>query len=180
MKYGSWYPQLNGYTKTQVHTVFDGLLVIAFWQKTTGLNSNPELACVIQPPKNGYKIIYALALYANHPALQQFPIIDSFPRQMSDMTLSQYIRVWHQYLQRQVLEGKHYNERYFYQEFHQNMHYYSRVFGDELRIQVDWHPFQRLSSYFSVSNLASKMLEIARYLNRVDDYLKTPRELSRP
>ena len=54
------------------------------------------------------------------------------------------------------------------------MQYYSHVFGDELCIQVDWHPFQCLSSYFSVSNLGSKMLEIAGYLTRVDDYLKAP------
>ena len=70
---GAWFSFLPPYTKRQATAIFDGLIAQALRSKYSGLVTHPELVSLLQAPRQGYDIIYSLASYAQHPALQEFP-----------------------------------------------------------------------------------------------------------
>ena len=172
---GAWFRSLPPYTKRQCSSIFDGLLAQAFRSKYTGLSSHPELLSLLQPPRQGYDIIYSLASYAQHPALQEFPDHVREPRQLRDTTLDRYILQWGQHVQRRVLQGYFYCDRYFYQRLYHNMHPAFRdSVGREAYYRVEHARDGPLPPSFSLPNLTAKLLSIARFIGQEQNFQQPP------
>lgn len=172
---GAWFQALPPYTRRQCNSVFDGLLAQAFRSKHAGLSGHPELLSLLQPPRQGYDVIYSLASYAQHPALQEFPDHVREPRQLRDTTLDRYIQQWGQHVQRRVLQGFFYCDRYFYQRLYHNMHPVFRdTIGREAYYRVEHISDGPLPSSFSLPNLTAKLLAIARFIGQEQNFQQAP------
>ena len=178
---GAWFPFLPAYTKRQVTAVFDGLIAQALRSKYSGLVTHPELVSLLQAPRQGYDIIYSLASYAQHPALQEFPDNVREPRQSRDTTLDRYILRWSQHVQRLVLQGYFFCDRFFYQRLYHNMHPVFRdTIGREAYYRVEHSRDGPLPPSFSLPNLTAKLLAIARFIGQEQNFQQAPHNIQGP
>ena len=115
-------------------------------------------------------MILSLAIEAGHPSLQQFPETPKEPRQNSETSIVKYIDNWSQYLQRMVLTGHHYNDRFFYQQLFRNSHSTFKPIFNELRLAVHEQNHRRpLPPSFHMSSLLTKITQLAHFIDsRVD------------
>jgi hypothetical protein len=79
---------------------------------------------------DGYKIMFRLAVLGQHPMLVDYPALPRQPRQTDSQTLPDYVADWMHFLHIRSLDGMYYSDRYFLQQFCENMH---RNFGSFVR-----------------------------------------------
>ena len=169
-KFGAWRKELPIWTQRQILSVFDNLLAQALRQKSTSLLSHKRLGALVRTPKQGYDMIMALAIEAGHPSLQQFPETPKEPRQGLDMSIVKYVDAWSQYLQRMILTGHHYNDRFFFQQLLRNCHSAFKPIFKELQYSVREHSSRKpLPPSFHMSSLITKITQLAQFIDsRVD------------
>lgn len=125
-------------------------------------------------------MIMALAIEAGHPSLQQFPETPKEPRQGSDTSISKYVDRWSQYLQRMVLTGHHYNDRFFFQQLFRNSHSAFKPIFNELRVTVDNLSHRRpLPPSYYMSSLLTKITQLAHFIDYKVDVCVGAREMQR-
>ena len=179
-KLGAWYPELPILTQRQIPSTFNNILAQALRQKQTHLVSHKRLSPFVRTPKQGYDMIMSLAIEAGHPSLQQFPETPKEPRQNSDMSIIKYIDNWSQYLQRMVLTGHHYNDRFFYQQLFRNSHSTFKPIFNELRLAVHEQNHRRpLPPSFQMSSLLTKITQLAHFIDSRVDVTVGSRELQK-
>ena len=179
-KLGVWHDELPIWTQRQIPSTFNNLLAQAFRQKSTNLSTHKRLSAFVRTPKQGYDVIMALAIEAGHPSLQQFPETPKEPRQNADTSIVKYIDNWSQYLQRMVLTGHHYNDRFFYQQLFRNSHINFKNIFNELRLAVHEQNHQRpLPPSFHMSSLLTKITQLAHFIDSRVDVNISPRDLQR-
>ena len=179
-KLGAWYSELPIWTQRQIPSTFDNLLAQALRQKSTNLSGHKRLAPFVRTPKQGYDMIMALAIEAGHPSLQQFPETPKEPRQNSDTSIIKYIDNWSQYLQRMVLTGHHYNDRFFYQQLYRNSHPTFKPIFNELRLAVHEQNHRRpLPPSFYMTSLLTKITQLAQFIDSRVDVTIGSRELQK-
>jgi hypothetical protein len=129
---GVWFDSLNpDYQRHAQHT-FPLVLANNLLGTKANLTSQSALANILTHEENGYGILYQLALLGGHPLLTSHPIALPFPKQLDTIPLPKYITQWHHFLYHATLNGLHYSDRYFLQEFIAGLHSSLHLVGTHL------------------------------------------------
>lgn len=114
---GTYLPFLPPDMRNSVQSFYPALLAMALKSKTANLLKYPELEGLLRTQTDGYRILFALATHAGHPALVLHPRVLAIPIQGQDTSLVAYAQSWICYVNYAQLDGRHLSDRYFLQQF---------------------------------------------------------------
>jgi hypothetical protein len=120
--YGIWFDDLFPETQSDAATTFPQILRNALLTKHVGLKGHEKFGSSLMHETDGYKIMFRLAVLGQHPMLVDYPALPRQPRQTDSQTLPDYVADWMHFLHIRSLDGMHYSDRYFLQQFCENMH----------------------------------------------------------
>jgi Zinc knuckle len=178
---GIWFSDLPYWLQQDVQNTLAGLLITFLKSKYSGLSSDPKLSLLVQHHEDGYLALYDLHVYTGHPQLQAFPIDRHEPRQHADCSLFSHVSSWQTLLHHKALDGLHYSDRFFLQQFCRSLHaslqsdIASWLEHDASRFPMN----SRLPNCFAPERLVLTILQRAQFLRNDALALKTPRESAR-
>jgi hypothetical protein len=108
---------LNPQHQADVLSTNSAILRSALLAKNTNLRQNELFGELIIHLDCGYHILYELARLSGHPQLLPHRTPATEPRQRDSETLSEYMLNWMHFLYLGILDGIHYSDRYFLQQF---------------------------------------------------------------
>ena len=114
---GIWYKDLNDDYQSHVGHTFPQILAQCLQSKNANLTKQKQFGKLLAAETNGYHTLYQLALIGGHPLLASRPTELQFPMQKDDMSLQDYALEWIHHLNIRSLDGHHYSDRFFIQEF---------------------------------------------------------------
>jgi hypothetical protein len=141
------------------------------------------MAQIVQQSKNGYDMLYQLAVLHGHPLLQAFPKSPTEPRQDDDCNLSALLVLWMSHLQHLALHGIHLSDRYWIQQLCGSLHPSLRsivyLWLDQQVNQFYINDPLPLSS-FGPSKIYSKLHQLFLHMGQSRLATGSPREVSHP
>jgi len=146
----------------------------------TGLIDHEVYGTVVRQGRDGYVMFSQLAALAGHPRLSTITRKPGLQRQKDDCSIADYAREFSSFLQRSVLSGQYYSDRYalvlFFSSVNRNYDQYFKV-PIMHRVSMLRGP---LPDTYAPSHLASTLLMIAQNeLGQRTLASATPRELFR-
>jgi Zinc knuckle len=179
---GIWFSDLPYWLQQDVQNTLAGLLITFLKSKYSGLTSDPKLSLIVQHQEDGYLALYDLHVYTGHPQLQAFPVDRHEPRQHADCSLFSHVSSWQTLLHHKALDGLHYSDRFFLQQFCRSLHASLQSdIASWLEHDASRFPLHsRLPNCFAPERLVLTILQRAQFLRNDALALKTPRECSRP
>ena len=119
---GSWFDALDTFTQHHTAVTFSGILCQALLSPKNNLINNEDFGLSLMYEKNGYQILYSLALLGRHPMLASYPHTPSHPSQMDYQSIPAYISSWNNPLHILSLSGIHLSDRYFLMSLCRGIH----------------------------------------------------------
>ena len=178
-QYGRWHPYIpRRYFNDEGY--YNNVLRQALLQKATNLGSHPRLEHLKTAP-SGLFIISQVASVAGHPSFAYGQITLDFPRQRSDMSLSDYMSMAIHFLHLSFIRGVFISDRYFIELF---ASYLNNVYAKTLRhyifTQLRLLPINSpVTENFQPTRFLSYLLQIAPRVGVDLNLNETPQDRGR-